>query len=56
MKKSSHLLGLATSWILVSLVWFFISKNSQMGILWLCTGLIGLVTALVIKTKENQKK
>lgn len=45
--KSTGLLFLGIAWILASLLWFFIIKNTSMGIIWLCGGTIELIIALI---------
>lgn len=45
---------LAIIWLFVSLLWFLGVKNTAVGIVWLLCGMIELVIALVMLSKEKK--
>lgn len=54
--KSTGLLFLGIPWILGSLVWFLINKNTAMGLIWLCGGIIEVSIALIRCNREKSRK
>ncbi|MDD6489032.1 MAG: hypothetical protein PUG48_04355 [Clostridia bacterium] len=56
MKKinSTGCLILAVIWFLISLYYFLGMKNIAIGILWLLSGIVELVIALVMHSKEKK--
>lgn len=56
MKTSSKTLFiLSITWIIVSLLWFLWVKNTAIGVIWLCMGIIELIIAFISKKKEQNK-
>ncbi len=53
--SSTGNLILAIMWILASPLWFFL-KNTAVGIIWLCGGLVELIIALIRRNKEKKGK
>ena len=54
MKTSSKALFiLSITWIILSLIWFLWIKNTMMGVIWLCLGIVELVIAIISKKKEQ---
>jgi len=54
MKTSSKALFiLSITWIIVSLLWFLWVKNTTIGIIWLCLGIVELIIAIIRKKKEQ---
>ena len=51
---SRGLLILAATWLVVSLLWFLWVKNTVIGVVWLCLGIVELIIALRSKTKEQK--
>ena len=51
--RSNALFILSVTWIVVSLLWFIWVKNTAIGIIWLCLGIIELIIAII--TKKEQK-
>jgi len=49
---SKALFALSVTWIIVSLMWFFWVKNTAIGIIWLCLGIVELIVAIIQKKKE----
>ena len=47
---------LAIMWIVLSLVWFFLAENPALGIMFLCVGVIALISGLVRENKEKKSK
>lgn len=58
MKKinSTGNLILAIIWIPGSLLWFFGVRNTAVGIIWICAGIVELVIALIRRSKEKKKQ
>jgi len=55
MKVSSKALFiLSVTWIVVSLLWFLWIKNTMIGAIWLCLGIVELIIAIVSKKKEQK--
>ena len=54
--KSKAVFIIAITWILVSLMWFFIADNNFIGIVWLIVGLVELVIAIMMQVKESKEK
>ncbi len=54
--KTTGLLYLAIACVLGSLLWFFVIKNSTMGIIWPGGGIIELIVALIRLNKEKKSK
>lgn len=54
--KSKAVFIIAITWILVSLMWFFIADNNFIGIVWLIVGLVELVIATIMQVKESKEK
>lgn len=54
--KSKAVFIIAITWILVSLMWFFIADNNFIGIVWLIVGLVELVIATMMQVKESKEK
>ncbi len=54
MKKINDYLILSIVWIVFSLLWFFLIKNVSVGILWLSSGVVGLVVVLILKARHNK--
>ncbi|MDY4079823.1 MAG: hypothetical protein SOY42_13755 [Clostridium sp.] len=54
--KSTAVFIIAITWILVSLMWFFIADNNFIGIVWLIVGLLELVIATMMRVKESKEK
>jgi len=55
MKTSSKaLFFLSLTWIIVSLLWFLWVKNTTIGIIWLCLGIVELIIAIIRKKKEQK--
>lgn len=52
--KSTGLLFLGIAWIPGSLVWFLINKNTAMGLIWLCGGIIEVSIALIRCNREKK--
>ena len=50
------ILILSITWILTSLVWFFLVGNTAVGIIWLCGGIVELIIALIRRNKEKISK
>lgn len=48
------ILILSITWILTSLVWFFVIGNTPAGIIWLCGGIVELIIALIRCNKEKK--
>lgn len=46
---------LSVVWILVSLIWFLWVKNTAIGLIWLCIGIVEFLVAAVLRFKENRK-
>ena len=46
----------AIMWIVFSLLSFFLAENPGMGIMFLCAGVIALISALVRHNKEKKSK
>lgn len=46
---------LAIIWLVLSPAWF-LSENTAMAIIWLCTGVAELIIALVRRNKEKKSK
>lgn len=46
---------LAIMWILASPLWFFLVKNTAMGTIWLCGGIVELIIALIRRNEEKSK-
>jgi uncharacterized membrane protein HdeD (DUF308 family) len=36
-------------------IWLFLVGNTAMGIMWLCVGIIALISALIRRKKEKNK-
>ncbi len=54
MKTSSKALFiLSITWIILSLIWFLWIKNTMMGVIWLCLGIVELIIAIISKKKEQ---
>lgn len=53
-RRSTGFLVMAITWIIVSLIWFFCAKNTVVGVIWLCTGILELVIALISRKKERK--
>ena len=51
--KGNLILGII--WIVLSLVCFW-AVNTEMGIIWLCAGVIELIIALIRHNKEKKSK
>lgn len=55
MKNSSlDYLIIGINFIISSLLWFQWVKNTTLGVIWLCIGLVELLVALIIKKKEQK--
>jgi hypothetical protein len=52
--SSTGLFILSITWIIVSLLWFLWVKNTVIGVIWLCLGIIEFTIALIIKKKEKK--
>ena len=56
MKTGSRgLFILAITWMVVSFIWFFWVKNTAIGVIWLCLGMVELMIAFISKKKEQKK-
>lgn len=54
MKNSSRAYFiLSITFFLISLLWFLWIKNTIVGVIWLCIGIIELIIA--VNTKKNEK-
>ena len=54
MKTSSKALFiLSITWIILSFIWFLWIKNTMMGVIWLCLGIVELIIAIISKKKEQ---
>lgn len=47
---------LSIIWILSSPIWFFAVKNTTVGIIWLCGGIIELIIGLIRRNKVKKSK
>lgn len=45
---------LSITYIIVSLLWFVWVKNTFLGVIWLCLGIIELIVALTSRKKEKE--
>ena len=55
MKTSSRgFFILSITWIMVSLLWFLWIKNTMIGVIWLCLGIVELIIAIISKKKEQK--
>ena len=55
MKTSSRgFFILSITWIMVSLLWFLWIKNTMIGVIWLCLGIVELMIAIIRKRKEQK--
>lgn len=52
--KSTGLLFLGIAWIFGLLVWLLINKNTAMGLIWLCGGIIEVSIALIRCNREKK--
>ncbi len=53
--SSAGNLILAIMWILASPLWFF-EKNTVVGTIWLCGGIVELIIGLIRRNKEKNDK
>lgn len=53
--SSTGILILGIMWILASPLWFW-AENNEMGIIWLCVGIIELIIALIRINKAKKIK
>ncbi len=52
--SSKALFILSITWIVVSLIWFIWVKNTAIGVIWLCLGIVELIVAIIKKKKEQK--
>ena len=45
---------LSITWIAVSLLWFLWIKNTALGVIWLCLGMVELIISIIAKKKEQK--
>lgn len=50
------ILILSIIWILTSPVWFFVTENTIVGMIWLCGGIVELIIALIRRNKEKKNR
>lgn len=55
MRSSTGVIILGIIWILLSLLLFW-AENTEMGIIWLCAGIIGLILGFIRRNKEKKDK
>jgi hypothetical protein len=53
--NSKGVLIISIIWIIGSPIWFFWVGNTAMAVMWLCVGIIALISALIRSKKEKNK-
>ena len=55
MKTNSRpLFIMGITFLVVSLLWFFWNKNTAIGIVWLCAGILELSLGFIVRAKEKK--